>query len=298
MTYLEIEAFLAITRCGTITKAAEELHISQPALSKRIAFLEKELGYKLITRKKGIRLISLTDMGKAFIPIANRWTEVWKDAKTLKYYSPKVTFRLAASDGPYLHVLPNVFKKFVKRYPNVNLHLDTLKYSDSYQNVANGSVDMAFTSVNYYYKNIQAIPVYSEKMYFMCRIDADYPKVVSSEHLSVGDTIFSGYSSDYVSWFNHWFGSQQKPFIVSDLIAQTEDFMTSFDKNTWTIVPASVAKQFEKNPKLTYRQLENTPPDRIVYCILKIGNASEHIDPFIELLKETVSEMSEITSLL
>lgn len=52
MTELEIDAFLNIVKYGSITKAAEILYISQPALSRRIKSLESELQYKLFIRQK------------------------------------------------------------------------------------------------------------------------------------------------------------------------------------------------------------------------------------------------------
>lgn len=52
MTELEIEAFLAIVKSGSISAAAQELYVTQPALSRRIGALEQELGYCLMNRKK------------------------------------------------------------------------------------------------------------------------------------------------------------------------------------------------------------------------------------------------------
>ena len=63
MTNSEISAFLAIVECGSFSKAAEMLFITQPALSRRIQSLENEIGYKLFERNKGFRnaVIKATD---------------------------------------------------------------------------------------------------------------------------------------------------------------------------------------------------------------------------------------------
>ena len=47
MTISEITAFLAVIECGSFSKAAEMLFITQPALSRRIQSLENEIGYRL-----------------------------------------------------------------------------------------------------------------------------------------------------------------------------------------------------------------------------------------------------------
>lgn len=298
MNYLDIEAFLAITKYGTITRAAEELNISQPGLSKRIHLLESELGYGLIIRKRGSRTISLTDKGAAFVSIANRWLSIWEDTKALSAYTPRDTLRLASPDSPYLYVLPPVFKAFIQQNPEVNLQLRTSNYEEAYRDVENGSLHMAFTGTNYYYKNIQIIPAYREKMYFMCRADAPYPPVVDPRQLSAHNAIFSGYSDGYTNWFKRWFGPTETPFLEVDLNAQVEDFLTSYGSGIWTIVPAAVALKYEQNPLLVYRELTHTPPDRIIYYLLKAGAVPKYVPEFIGLLKEAIADMRGIISML
>lgn len=70
MEFIEIEAFIAVADHGSFTRAAEALHISQPAISRRIDLLEMELEAPLFERlRSGARL---TDAGEAFLPHARR----------------------------------------------------------------------------------------------------------------------------------------------------------------------------------------------------------------------------------
>jgi DNA-binding transcriptional LysR family regulator len=68
MEMIEVEAFVTIARVGGFTRAAEALHLSQPAISRRIELLERELGAPLFERVHGG--IRLTDAGRAFLPHA------------------------------------------------------------------------------------------------------------------------------------------------------------------------------------------------------------------------------------
>src|ERR1044071_6208832 len=63
-----IEAFLAILRRGGFTRASAGLHLSQPAISRRIGLLERELGAPLFERVRTGAV--LTDAGRAFLPHA------------------------------------------------------------------------------------------------------------------------------------------------------------------------------------------------------------------------------------
>ena len=62
MTHPEIEAFLLAAKTGTITAAAEQLYVTQPALSRRIRSLEAELGYSLLKRGRGVWAAELTEL--------------------------------------------------------------------------------------------------------------------------------------------------------------------------------------------------------------------------------------------
>lgn len=70
MTYQDIHTFLTIASSSSLSKAAESLFVSQPALSHRLSALEEELGTELIIRRKGSRTLELTDAGQRFVPIA------------------------------------------------------------------------------------------------------------------------------------------------------------------------------------------------------------------------------------
>ena len=68
MTYQDIHTFLTIASSSSLSKAAESLFVSQPALSHRLSALEEELGTELIIRRKGSRTLELTDAGQRFCP--------------------------------------------------------------------------------------------------------------------------------------------------------------------------------------------------------------------------------------
>lgn len=65
MNFTQLQYFSEISKCGSFTKAAETLHVTQPSLSKAVSALEEELGYQLFIRTKGG--LVLTDSGKLFL---------------------------------------------------------------------------------------------------------------------------------------------------------------------------------------------------------------------------------------
>ena len=69
MEISQLKYFAAVARLGNISKAAQELYVTQPNLSKSIARLEEELGVPLFEHRKG--KITLNDYGRCFLASVN-----------------------------------------------------------------------------------------------------------------------------------------------------------------------------------------------------------------------------------
>ena len=109
MTELEIDAFLEIVKAGNISRASEQMYITQPALSRRIKILEEELGYPLFIRQRGSRELYLTGEGVRFVEVAKRWKELWNDVRMIREQSDTPTLRISAVNSVCNNILPSTF---------------------------------------------------------------------------------------------------------------------------------------------------------------------------------------------
>ena len=114
--------FVAVAECGTVSKAAQQLRIAQPALSRQIANLELEFGLRLFDRIRG-RLV-LTGEGEQMLgdcrALLNQATAIGERAQVLRSGETGV-LRLAASPQFIEGVLSPFWLTYAKRYPNVRL---------------------------------------------------------------------------------------------------------------------------------------------------------------------------------
>src|SRR5437879_5050730 len=79
MLFGQVQAFIEVARTGNVSRAAEALYVTQPALTARIQALEKELGEALFVRTgRGVRL---TDAGRVFLPNAERAVQAVEDGR-------------------------------------------------------------------------------------------------------------------------------------------------------------------------------------------------------------------------
>ncbi|MGM0878552.1 MAG: LysR family transcriptional regulator [Bacillota bacterium] len=120
MEWQQFEYFQVVARLQHITRAAETLSISQPALSRSIARLEEELGVQLFERQG--RTISLNHYGQLFLKRSDRIMKEFQEGKQeiqdlLDPDYGKVSFGFMPTLGTYL--IPNLISSFRADYPNV-----------------------------------------------------------------------------------------------------------------------------------------------------------------------------------
>jgi DNA-binding transcriptional LysR family regulator len=119
---LQLEAFLAVARQGTISAAAEVLFVSQPALTARIQGLERAVGAELFTRgRQGSRL---TEAGRALLPHAERaLTAVARGREAVADVTSGSGGRLTIGAAPAVstYVLPSMLHRFQAAHPGVQL---------------------------------------------------------------------------------------------------------------------------------------------------------------------------------
>lgn len=118
----QLEAFLAVTHAGTISRAAEALHVSQPAITARIQALEEAIGTQLFVRSRtGTRL---TEPGRALLPHAQRaLSAIAAGRAAVDDVTTGTGGRLTIGAGPAVstYVLPVVLHRFQAEHPRVQL---------------------------------------------------------------------------------------------------------------------------------------------------------------------------------
>jgi len=122
----QLEAFRAVMMAGTITQAGEMLHISQPGVSRLIVDLERNLGFKLFSRRRG-RLVPTSEgkslyeeVRKAFIGL-DQIAEAARAIRTME----RGRLRIITSAFIANSFIPGVITRFLKNCPNIPVEVDT-----------------------------------------------------------------------------------------------------------------------------------------------------------------------------
>ncbi|MBA4374304.1 MAG: LysR family transcriptional regulator [Thermodesulfovibrio sp.] len=124
MNFYQLAYFKKVAETRSISRAAEELLITQPAVSKQIKSLEEELGTRLFDRIG--RKVLLTRAGENLLEHAGRILRSVQEAKTAVHDMSRDCsgeLVIGASDHISLHRLPDVLKAYIAAYPGVDLKL-------------------------------------------------------------------------------------------------------------------------------------------------------------------------------
>ncbi|MGV6808017.1 MAG: LysR family transcriptional regulator [bacterium] len=138
-----LKAFVSVAEMKSFSLAAEKMHLTQPAISKRIAQLEDSLQCKLFDRIP--RAVNLTEAGQVLLPRAYQLLDQLSETRQLiddLSVGVSGTLRLAISHHIGLHRIPAVLKTFVQAYPDVTIDVDFMDSEVAYENVLHGKFEI------------------------------------------------------------------------------------------------------------------------------------------------------------
>lgn len=143
-----LQAFLAIAQQQSFSLAANQLKLTQSAVSKRIALLEEQLSSLLFDRVG--RQVHLTEAGHTLLPHAKQLLE--DSEKTIRLMKEQQgaiggTLRIATSHHIGVHRLPPFLKTYTQQYPDVHVTLQFLDSEQAIQAIFQGDFDLALITL-------------------------------------------------------------------------------------------------------------------------------------------------------
>ncbi|MEU6641712.1 LysR family transcriptional regulator [Saccharomonospora sp. NPDC046836] len=168
----DLRYFVAVAQELNFTRAAEQLFISQPALSKQIRMLEKQLGERLFHRDR--RAVRLTAVGEALLPHARRMLAAGEAAEAAvekASTAERHTLVIGMSTSPGRGLLPALRTRLVSQYPGARPVLRQVNWADPSAGLADRSSDVAFVW----------LPLPDGDRY-RCAVVAQEPRLVALPH--------------------------------------------------------------------------------------------------------------------
>lgn len=281
-----LQAFVAIAENGSFSAAAERLHLTQPAISKRIALLEDQLKTTLFDRIG--RQVALTHAGQVLLSKAKLiLNEVVAAQRAIADLQGDVQGKLSIATSHHvgLHYLPPYLREFSTQYPQVKLDLHFLDSEQAYHEILQGRFDLAIITLALEQDTrLQSHNLWHDQLHFVA---APTHALAAQPHLQLADlsqhaAIMPDPNTYTTQLINNLFDSQQQTLdigMVSNHL-DTIKMLLSIGLG-WGVLPKRII-----DSELTILDVDHPPIMRPLGCIhhqqRSLNNAARM---FLNLLK-------------
>jgi DNA-binding transcriptional LysR family regulator len=171
MQLAQIEGFVEVARRGNVSRAAETLFITQPALTARLRALESEVRVPLFRR--GRRGMTLTDAGRAFLPHAERALRALRDGAAMVGQLPVAeALVLGAAPAISTYTLPAILVRFTETRPDVRLLVRTGHSEEILDQVVRGDLDVGLIRA-IHHPDLESVTVLEDELVLVA--DPEHP---------------------------------------------------------------------------------------------------------------------------
>ncbi len=182
-TLNQLQIFLKVVKTQSVTKASEELHLTQPAVSIQLKKFQDQFDIPL-TEVVG-RKIYITDFGHEIAEAAEQIiNQVYAiNFKTLAYKG-QLTGRLkisVVSTGKY--VMPYFLADFIKEHSGIELQMDVTNKNKVVESLENNEVDFALVSILPTTLNIEHLDLFPNKLFLVGKTNTQFEKVIDIEEI-------------------------------------------------------------------------------------------------------------------
>jgi DNA-binding transcriptional LysR family regulator len=162
MDLLQLHYFRTVARLDHVTRAAAELRVAQPALSKTIARLEAELGVPLFERRG--RRVALNACGRAFLQHVERVFMAIEDGRQELADLAGLARGTVTVAATTLRLLPDLLGAFRDRYPGVNFRLSQASTAEMQERLISGEIDLCLASAPIAGPGLRSVALFTEEI--------------------------------------------------------------------------------------------------------------------------------------
>ncbi|MEM9256242.1 MAG: LysR family transcriptional regulator [Pseudomonadota bacterium] len=246
MDLQNLKAFVLVAETGSFSEAADKLHLTQPAISKRIAQLEEQLGAPLFDRIG--RTVGMTEAGRALLPHARRvQLELQQAEQSVRDLAGEVSgkLRLATSHHIGLHRLPPVLSDYNRSFPAVHIDIDFMDSEQAYELTLRGEAELAVVTLSpTAVPHIVALPIWPDPLDFMAQRHHELSerKQLTLRDLSERPAILPGMNTYTGQIVKRLFDARNLPLevTIATNYLETIRMMASVGLG-WTVLPRSMS---------------------------------------------------------
>ncbi|MFE5585716.1 LysR family transcriptional regulator [Kitasatospora sp. NPDC056531] len=288
--------FTAVAEEGSLTRAAERLYVSQPALTKQIRQLETGLGTPLFVRSRAG--MALTEAGRALAARAPgllaAWDATLRDTRAAASRAERV-LRVGFLASAANEATPRIVAEFTRRRPGWRVDMrHATTWSDPTAGLAEGDVDAALLRLPFPGQERLRVAELSTEPRWVALPPA-HPlaarEVVPFREL--WDEPFVAAPSETGAWRDYWTAADEReghPVRIGAVVDQPDDWLSAIANGYGVaLAPASTAR-FYARPGITYRPVSGVSPSRVGVAWAPVDDDNPVVRDFVRCCLDSVGE--------
>ncbi|MER6525265.1 LysR family transcriptional regulator [Streptomyces sp. NPDC001508] len=293
-----LRSFVAVADTGSLTRAAERLFLSQPALTKQIKQLETRLGVRLFTRSRAG--MSLTEPGRALAARAPAlladWDRLLRETKGAADRAAcvlRVGFMASAAN----EATQRIVAEFARRRPGWRADMRQAAWSDPTAGLADGDTDVALLRLPFPGQDALRVAVlFSEPRWIA--LPEGHP--LSGRDLipfrDLWDEPFVAAPPESGAWRDYWLAADEReghPVRIGAVTDRPDDWLSAIANGYGVALAPESAARYYARPGIVYRPVGGVSPSRVAVAWAPADDTDPVVQAFVRSCLVTRPPRSE-----
>ncbi|MFI6796014.1 LysR family transcriptional regulator [Streptosporangium canum] len=278
--------FAVVAEEGNLTRAAERLFVSQPALTKQIKQLENMLSVRLFIRSRAG--MALTEPGRILaeqVPaLLEGWGRILRETKDAASRTERV-LRVGYLASAANEATPRIIAEFARLRPDWRAEMRQATWSTPTAGLASGDVDVAFVRLPFPEQDVLRVEVLFAEPRWVA-LPTAHPfatrEVISFPDL--WDEPFVAAPAETGRWRDFWLATDEReghPVRIGAVVEQPDDWLSAIANGYGIALAPRSAARFYARPGVTYRPVDGVSSSRIGVAWAPADDADPVIEDFV-----------------
>ncbi|MFI9584054.1 LysR family transcriptional regulator [Streptomyces sp. NPDC052236] len=288
-----LRSFLAVAEDGSLTRAAERLFVSQPALTKQIKQLETQLGVRLFTRSKAG--MALTEPGQtlaAQVPaLLAEWDEVLRETKSAASKSARV-LRVGFVGSAANEATQHIIAEFARRRPGWRADMRQAPWSNPTAGLADGDVDAALLRLPFPGQDTLRVEVlFTEPRWVALPTAHPLASREVIDFQDLWDEPFVAALPESGWWRDYWLAADERdghPVRIGAVTDQPDDWLSAIANGYGIALAPESAARFYSRPGVVYRPVSGVSASQVGIAWAPADDGNPIVHDFVRCCLDNV----------
>ncbi len=278
--------FAAVAAEGNLTRAAERLFVSQPALTRQIKQLESQLGVRLFTRSPAG--MTLTAAGQALADttpaVLAGWDQALQETKAAASRAARV-LRVGFMSSAANEATQRIIAAFARRRPGWRVDLQQAAWSDATAGLASGDADAALLRLPFPGQDDMRIEILLTEPRWVA-LPAAHPLAACDQipFADLWDEPFIAAPAETGWWRDYWLATHERqghPVRIGAVTDQPDAFLAAIANGDGIALAPESAARYYARPGITYRPVTSVSPSQVCVAWPPANDTNPVVQDFV-----------------